>query len=1472
MRMNIRLIGLLTFCLTFAINLQSQNPCGCTFMISLNAAEYQFDGAAKGVKPGDKICFTSGTRTGIGFFNINGTPDKPVIITNVCTGKVTINAPLAWGNAVSIEKSSHFIFTGSGNPSEEFGIEIKGGQMGLNMQNRSTNFEIHHVNVNNVGCVGMVAKTDPTCDPQTWRANFTLRDAIFHDNKISNTGCEGFYIGNSHYDGGKSLVCGGQNVIVDEHDIDNVQIYRNDISNIGNDGIQVGSSKNTVIHHNTVFNVGTKNNAGHLNSIQAGGGTQATVYNNIIDTGKGYGLYDTGGGGVYYNNIVMNVLGGGMLLQDTPPNYAPTGFRIFNNTFINCKDFGVLMFSEHPDATQYANNIVVGQNQAGYVYVNFNNAAKNKWVESNNIKSQDITSLKFVNAAAKDFRLLPNSPALNAGKNVSGNGVTFDYDENPRPSGTGFDIGAFELQVGGPTSNAGTDKSITLPTNSIILNGSGTSSTGITGYQWTKKSGGAATLTNATTANLSVAGMVQGTYVFELRVTDASGFAFDEVTVNVLPAAVNQNPVANAGGNKTITLPTNSVILNGIGTDADGSITSYVWTKVSGPAATLTNANTPNLSLSGLVQGVYIFQLTVTDNNSATASSQATVTVNAAATNQIPIVNAGTAKTIFLPTNQIIITATASDPDGSISTILWEKKSGGAATLTNANTLTVTASGLVAGTYTFRITVTDNNGATAFSEVIVNVLAGNQSPTANAGADQTLTLPTNNIVLAGSGNDPDGSVVGYAWAKISGPAASLTNTNTATLNVTNMLEGVYVFSLTVTDNNGATGSDLVTVTVNASVPVPDPNEIPLALAGGNVSFALPTNSINLYGSGFDPDGTIVSYNWVKASGGSATLTNTDKPTLTVTNLQAGQYTFRLTVTDDDGATDDDIAVVTISALGTNVFPVASAGVDKIVQLPSTSVVLIGSGLDEDGQITSYAWTKFTGASATISSPTTPTTTVSGLSLGEYTFRLTVTDNQGATDFNDVGVRVVSSTANLPPNVDAGPDVKLFLPQNSFTFDASASDDGNIVSYQWVKLNGPTVTLTNPTQEDLVIQNLVLGEYLFQLTVTDNNAAAVFDLVRVSVLPATFAPPVVDAGTNQEISLPTNQVSLTGTASSPNGAIVSTTWTKTVGPAATLVGASTLNLQVTNMVVGNYVFKLSAIDVAGKETSDNVEIKVNPIPPNQAPIVSAGLNTTITLPSSEITLTGTASDSDGTVSSVLWSQISGPSNSTLQNSNSLTATASSLIEGSYTFKLTATDNLGASGFNYVIVYVSKPTNTEKLPPIVYAGEDITLILPENSVTIIGNALDPDGTAITDYVWDQISGEPVELNASNGNFLSISNLNLGNYSFRLTVTDDDLLTASDEVTVSIIEQSQEIPKFFSPNGDGYGETWVIRNIDSYQTCDLVVFSRSGQNVLQTRGYQNNWDGSFNGKPLGDGDYYYTFNCDDGRKIKGAVRIIR
>lgn len=89
----------------------------------------------------------------------------------------------------------------------------------------------------------------------------------------------------------------------------------------------------------------------------------------------------------------------------------------------------------------------------------------------------------------------------------------------------------------------------------------------------------------------------------------------------------------------------------------------------------------------------------------------------------------------------------------------------------------------------------------------------NQPPVANAGVDQSIQLPTNTVTLSGSGTDPDGSIAAYEWVKVSGPAATIFSPTSASTTVNNLVEGTYIFQLTVTDNNGATGADQVTIIV-----------------------------------------------------------------------------------------------------------------------------------------------------------------------------------------------------------------------------------------------------------------------------------------------------------------------------------------------------------------------------------------------------------------------------------------------------------------------------------------------------------------------------------------------------------------------------------------------------------------------------------------------------------------------------------
>jgi hypothetical protein len=281
----------------------------------------------------------------------------------------------------------------------------------------------------------------------------------------------------------------------------------------------------------------------------------------------------------------------------------------------------------------------------------------------------------------------------------------------------------------------------------------------------------------------------------------------------------------------------------------------------------------------------------------------------------------------------------------------------------------------------------------------------NIPPVADAGTDQTIQLPTNQVTVDGSGSsDEDGTITTYAWTKISGPATfTITSPSSVSTTITGLVEGTYVFRLTVTDNDGGADTDDITITVQ---PV---NVAPTAVAGSDQSITLPTNSVSVNGSSSsDPDGTIASYLWEKLSGPVAyTITNDDEPSTTITGLIAGVYVFRLTVTDDDGATGTDDVQITVNDEPGNISPEAAAGADQVITLPINFVTVNGSASsDPDGTITGYLWTKQSGpATYTITSPATAITTITGLVAGTYIFRLTVTDNDGADHSDDVIIQV-----------------------------------------------------------------------------------------------------------------------------------------------------------------------------------------------------------------------------------------------------------------------------------------------------------------------------------------------------------------------------------------------------------------------------------------------------------------------------------
>ena len=221
------------------------------------------------------------------------------------------------------------------------------------------------------------------------------------------------------------------------------------------------------------------------------------------------------------------------------------------------------------------------------------------------------------------------------------------------------------------------------------------------------------------------------------------------------------------------------------------------------------------------------------------------------------------------------------------------------------------------------LTVKDDKGATASDKVTVTVNElPNQPPVAKASANPSTVIispsaGTGRTTLSSQGSfDPDGNSISIKWTLSGGPSSAIIqNPNAADTDVLFSAPGVYIFTLTVTDSNGSTGTATVNVTVQNAV-----NQPPVAIATAiPSSVTMPANPtapviVQLDGSGSnDPDGTIESFQWSLAPGTQGAIISS--PLLAKTNViitSPGNFVFTLLVKDNKSASASANVSVVVS--------------------------------------------------------------------------------------------------------------------------------------------------------------------------------------------------------------------------------------------------------------------------------------------------------------------------------------------------------------------------------------------------------------------------------------------------------------------------------------------------------------------------------------------------------------------------------
>jgi len=864
---------------------------------------------------------------------------------------------------------------------------------------------------------------------------------------------------------------------------------------------------------------------------------------------------------------------------------------------------------------------------------------------------------------------------------------------------------------------------------------------------------------------------VEGIYLARLTVDDGlGGSGEDTVTVSV-SAPANRTPVAEAGSSLTVQLGSDVVLDGRASYDPDGDTLAYIWHFTARPVGTaltdsdISDRDQPQARFTPDMTGQFRVELTVDDSRENGQDSDEAVFTVTDVPNGAPDADAGPDQVTNKSQPVGLDGSGSSDPDSDLLTYHWsviERPAGsnvGAASF-NPNDDSTAMTPLFTpdrgGVYTVQLLVEDGKGGLDTDEV--QVTANNRDPSAAAGIDRTMPKLAP-VTLSGSGSDPDGDPLSYAWRFVSKPAKSelvdidLSPPGSAEVEFTPDHAGDYEIELEVTDGDGGRGTD--TVLVRAT------NLAPTADAGSDMLDARKGAPVLLDGTGSaDPEDDPLAYSWAFFTvPASSTLTDADllqadtaRPRFTPD--VTGTYIARLTVTDVDEAADSDDVIVTAINQG----PTAEAGGPYSV-LNKHEVALSGSGSDPDGDPLTYFWsfdTKPGGSTLTdgdIADRDQAAARFTPDAKGEFVLALRVIDSASA--FHDDTATVTSQ--NNPPAALASAPANGIVDEPIALDGTGSSDlDDDALSYVWSFTQLPpgsglsSTSIQNRTSPAASFTPDVLGMYELRLTVEDTDLAsdsfevdiAVGEGLAITTASAeipqarecvsyTFDRITADFGT------PPYAFSEVGSGL-PADLVLESDGRITGTPAAGTVGIYPFTARVTDEVP----------ETADRDLSLQVLI-------NRPPQAEAGDNVSGRA-GTALNLAGGGTDEDGNTLSYSWRFVSRAPGSTLQDSdiqarNTATPSFTPDAKGTFVLELRVEDGCNGADTDTVNALATNRDPTA-------AAEASGAMLPGQAVVLDGSgSSDPDGDSLSyDWTFDSVApGSGLD----NGDISSPSNVTAG-----------------------------------------------------------------------------------------------------------------
>jgi len=1065
-----------------------------------------------------------------------------------------------------------------------------------------------------------------------------------------------------------------------------------------------------------------------------------------------------------------------------------------------------------------------------------------------------------------------------AGGCTSTNTATHTINVNPLPvAGFKYDLNC-------------TTRTLTVTDTSNAMGGT------ITGWQWDF---GVVPAVTSSLQNPSFVYPAAGTYTVTLIVTTANGCKSTLVSKTITIAA---SPVADFTLPGNTCLPNASSVFTNTSTISDGTPLTYTWNfgDASGDLNSPPLPASPTHVFPGT--GPYTVSLTAISNKGCTN----TKTKSYSAIFAQPVAAIAPQAAICVNSNVNFSSAASTAPGSTITGWNWNFNNEGSSTSQNPVFAFTTA-----GTKTVILTVTSAAGCTSEPDTILVTV--NALPV--AGFTDTVNCSTFSVGFTDTSVPNAGTVNNWSWT-----FGDVTN-NTSTLqNPTHVYpaSGTYTVTLTVKTDKGCTSSTAFTNTVSiAARPVPDfilpgntclPNANALftnttSISDGtlgsvtytwdfgdtsgvvasppnpvspshtynyaaNHTVTLTATSINgciksiskLYDKVFvrpvavitapagvclgnaanfsstsstAPASSVTGWQWNFGDTPAPGASTQQNPTYTYTG--SGPRNVTLTVTSAAGCT----SAATVQAINVNLSPVAAFTYSAIRCKDSVVTFTDASVSNAAGGITDWNW-DFGGAGTlhqTVAGPVTHTFN----NAQTYTVSLTLKNANGC---------VSASAYSTPVVINPNPVSKFIvsdicIPAGLATFTQQATiSSGQVTGWSWdFGVAGAVSSAQNPTYN-----YATGGVYQVILKATsDSSCSATFKLPVTAYNSPTPLFDVTNAA-NLCSNLPVSIVNKSVVNGFGTVDKIEVFWDYLSNPTVkTTVNTPSLNDTYTNQypVFGNQPSKTYRVLIraySGSGCSTDYFTDINLL---AAPKVQFNQPAPVCQEAASFALTG-GSDIFGLPGSGVYS-------GTGVVTNPLFSPAAAGF-GTHTIRYTYTTTNGCSDF------LEKPIVVNPTPVISFGRSTINIL--EGDVL----KLTPSITYGATYLWTPSTF----LNSATS--ATPSGLPTSDITYNLLVTSDKGCVDDESVFVKVVRK-YVIPNTFTPNNDNNHDRWEIENLALYPDVRVRVFSRSGQLVFESYGYNTPWDGKYKGRDCPFGTYYYVIETGGGRSPRtGYVTIIR